>query len=118
MDASGGAAPTKRATPAANDGNLTAAQIKLKRTLQDVVTGQINITNEKTDRLIATQEACTNEMQAIKNILKSSAEQDDMTEAAEHLVRTLDESILLAESLGQRLAAVNQVLADVETTAK
>lgn len=111
MDATGGKTPTA-------DGNLTAAQMKLKRTLLDVVTGQINITNEKTDRLIVTQEACTNEMLAIKNILKSSSEQSDMTEAAEHLVRTLDESLLLAESLSQRLAAVNDVLSEVEKSVK
>ena len=97
---------------------MTTAQLKLKKIIQDVVVGQIEVTNEKVDRLIATQTSCTNEMQAIREILKSSADQNDMTETAEQLVRTLDESILLAQYLSERLVAVNDVLTTLENNKK
>ena len=97
---------------------MTTAQLKLKQILQDVVVGQIEVTNEKVDRLIATQAACTNEMQSIKEILKSSADQNDMTETAEQLVRTLDESIHLAQYLSDRIVAVNEVLTTLENNKK
>ena len=109
---------TKVSDSSSKGTTMTTAQLKLKQILQDVVVGQIEVTNEKVDRLIATQAACTNEMQAIKEILKSSADQNDMTETAEQLVRTLDESIHLAQYLSDRIVAVNEVLTTLENNKK
>ena len=97
---------------------MTEAQTKLYRILEDVVSGQINVTNKKVDRLLATQQACASEMQAIKDSLKASAGRNDMTEAAEEVVRTLDESMVIADSLSQRLVAINDVLSELEEKSK
>jgi len=99
---------------AASNKGMTEAQCKLYRIMEDAVTGQINVTNQKVDRLLATQQACASEMQAIKDALKASAECNDMTDAAEEVVRTLDESIVLADSLSQRLMAINSALSELE----
>jgi hypothetical protein len=87
---------------------------RLENVITELIINNLDSNNSKMQQLCAVQRDCISELNEVKVLLNRVSSGPDMTDTAESVVRSLDNSVRLLGAMSNRVQQMNGTLNDLE----